>query len=65
MHLQYAGPSAIRRSSRLAPRRFELVNRHRSGAFVYVAAAVRPAAHPPAAQYRLALTTGAVPAARR
>jgi hypothetical protein len=60
--LRFAGATAIRNTSRLAPRRFEIVNRRPRGEFVYVTAEIRTDALPTHAAYRLDLTTGRAPA---
>jgi subtilisin family serine protease len=65
VELRYAGATAIRNASRLAPRQFEMVNRQPAGAWVYVTALIRPAALPTHATYRLDVTTGPAPPLRR
>jgi hypothetical protein len=65
VQLGFAGPTVIRRTSRLAPRRLEITNRTAAGAFVYVRAFIRPNAQPTTATYRLRITTGRAPAPAR
>ena len=64
VELRWAGPTAVRRQSRLAPRRLELVNRTAAGQWTYVTALIRPAAQPSHAAYRLTLATTPAPARR-
>lgn len=63
--LRFGGPTAIRNTSRHAPRRLEIVNRRPRGEFVYVVAAIRADALPTHAAYRLDITTGRAPAPAR
>jgi hypothetical protein len=63
--LRFAGATAIRNASRLAPRQLELVNRRPRGEFVYVTAQIRADAVPSHAAYRLDITTGRAPAPAR
>jgi hypothetical protein len=65
VRLRYSGPSTIRGTSRVGPRRLELVNRLRQGRFVYVTAFVAPATSRASAAYRLGITTGRAPAPAR
>jgi hypothetical protein len=62
VELRYAGPTAIRNTSRLGPRRQEIVNRTRQGTFVYITALIAPRAQPALASYRINVTTGRAPA---